>query len=805
MLDEKLLKSVSNDLANDFLCSSFRHYFKRYAYPFIHPGTPLIETWSIDLMCEYAQAVADGEITRLIINIPPGLMKSTIWSSALPSYILGHRPEEKIFAISNKENLVNRNIGWTKRISENAQYSNMFKNFKIDDRKNTETHFRTTKGGEMQGFATEGNITGERANYLIFDDYLSSTMIQSETTKIRLLSKFDDTFERRADVVKNAICIIEQRLDPSDLTGFLLRSRPGEYEHLCLPIVFEEKKYFYMGGFKKEVKEGDLLAPELLTQKKVDQLKNRIVDSETGIANGKQIFFTQYMQKPTTEGGNMVDINWFQRFDLSQVPFMEFDSIYVSADTAQKVKEINDPSSFLKFGTKGQAIYLIDSYNKRAIYQDTKLNLLTFAGKFPSAHKILIEDANTGSSLIQELPKECSYGIVPISHGSVKKEIRFFNATGAMANGNVFLPKEATWLFDFEEQLMQFPNGSHDDACFVKGTLIATNKGNIPIEEIKIGDQVLTPFGFFPVLECGITGKKEVITKFGLTGTKEHKVFTFNDDFVNLDALTQVNNLSKLNLCNLIQTALRKLSYSMELPLQEWEEAKNITCLNPSQMQDGRERLDCTELFMNFIVEKQFLKATIFITKIATLLIIILKTWSVFKLKNTRRYLKKWITKKTTNILKKFVFWQPNGIEAQREGSGTKNTLKKFSLMKIEIVLFVMRYLLPKHHLLNSALKDVATNSTTNQLDCRKNVLSVSNNLSQELVKQNAAHQNAAIKNGQAEIRELELRSVYNIKVDKMPLYYANGILVHNCDSFAQFLTWFKNSSINWSEMFRVF
>ena len=463
MLNKKTLDKIIQDSQNESLRGSFRDYFKKFAYPFIHPGNKLVDTWSIDCLCEYGQALADGDIKRLIINIPPGLLKSTIFSSALPSYILGRTPYEKIFAISNKENLVNRNIGWTKRITETSGFKTMFPEFKPDDRKNTETHFRTTKGGEMQGFATEGNITGERANYLFFDDYMSSTMMQSDTTRDRLLSKYDDTFERRADVIRNCIAIIEQRLGVSDLTGFLLRTRKGEYEHLCLPVEFEEKKYFYIGNFKKEVNAGDLLAPELLTREKVDLLKNRIVDTETGIANGKQIYFTQYMQKPVAEGGNMVDMKWFQRFDLAQVPFMEFDSVYVSADTAQKVKEINDPSGFLKFGVKGSSIYLIDRYNKRAIYQDTKANLLMFAGKFPSAHKILIEDANTGSSLIQELQKECSYGIIPIAHGGVKKEIRFYNSTGAMANGNIYLPKEATWLFDFEESLMQFPNASHDE------------------------------------------------------------------------------------------------------------------------------------------------------------------------------------------------------------------------------------------------------------------------------------------------------------------------------------------------------
>jgi predicted phage terminase large subunit-like protein len=462
-LDPRFLAQIAQESADDTLKGDFREFFKKFAYPFIHPGNKLVDTWSIDCLCEYAQALADGDIKRLIINIPPGLLKSTIFSSALPAYILGRTPHEKIFAISNKENLVNRNIGWTKRITESLDFQRMFPEFKPDDRKNTETHFRTTKGGEMQGFATEGNITGERANFLFFDDYMSSTMIQAPTTNIRLLEKFDDTFERRADVIRNCIAVIEQRLGVSDLTGFLLRTRKGEYEHLCLPVEFEEKKFFYIGKFQKEVEKGDLLAPELLTREKVDLLKNRIVDTETGIANGKKVFFTQYMQKPVAEGGNMVDMKWFQRFDLANLPYMQFDSVYVSADTAQKVKEINDPSGFLKFGVKGSSVYLIDRYNKRAIYQDTKANLLMFAAKFPPANSILIEDANTGSSLIQELSRECSYGIVPISHNGVKKEIRFYNSTGAMANGNIFLPKDATWLFDFEESLMQFPNNAHDE------------------------------------------------------------------------------------------------------------------------------------------------------------------------------------------------------------------------------------------------------------------------------------------------------------------------------------------------------
>ncbi len=50
--------------------------FIRQAWHVIEPGTPYIDNWHIDLISEHLQAVNDGEIRRLIINIPPRHMKS---------------------------------------------------------------------------------------------------------------------------------------------------------------------------------------------------------------------------------------------------------------------------------------------------------------------------------------------------------------------------------------------------------------------------------------------------------------------------------------------------------------------------------------------------------------------------------------------------------------------------------------------------------------------------------------------------------------------------------------------------------
>ena len=83
--------------------------------------------------------------------------------------------------------------------------------------------------------------------------------------------------------------------------------------------------------------------------------------------------------------------------------------------------------------------------------------------------------------------------------------------------------------------------GEHDDMCFTGNMLIRTEKGNIPIKELKLGDKVLTREGFKPVIAI-YKRKANVITKFGITGTPEHPFITPNGitEFKNLTNNTEV-------------------------------------------------------------------------------------------------------------------------------------------------------------------------------------------------------------------------------------------------------------------------
>jgi len=97
----------------------------------------------------------------------------------------------------------------------------------------------------------------------------------------------------------------------------------------------------------------------------------------------------------------------------------------------------------------------------------------------------------------------------------------------------------------------------HDD-CFVKGTKILTNKGQINIENIKVGDLVLTREGFKPV-SFTRNREKEVITNIGLCGTGSHPVILASGEQKDLRLVSKDD---KIHVWNQLKQRIEKLSYT---------------------------------------------------------------------------------------------------------------------------------------------------------------------------------------------------------------------------------------------------
>lgn len=110
---------------------------------------------------------------------------------------------------------------------------------------------------------------------------------------------------------------------------------------------------------------------------------------------------------------------------------------------------------------QGKDHYLLDVRRIRLVDPTLKKLIAELAQKYHS-DAVLIEDKGSGTNLIQDL--EAGGVIRPIAMlPEGDKTMRMLPQTAKIEAGHVFLPKSAPWLDDFKREILQFPNGRHDD------------------------------------------------------------------------------------------------------------------------------------------------------------------------------------------------------------------------------------------------------------------------------------------------------------------------------------------------------
>lgn len=436
------------------LCRKDLSTFIRKSFEIVSPGDVYLHNWHIELIAKYLQACKDGDIKRLVINIPPRHLKSISVAVAFPAWLIGHDPTTRILCASYSQSLSLKHSLDCRAVMENPFYKFLFPETKLVNDQNTKAKFMTTERGFRFATSVGGTITGEGGDFLIIDDPQNATQAHSEAFRETTKLWFDQAFTTRLnDKKKGCIIVIMQRLHEDDLTGHLLSK--GGWEHLRIPLVADHDQEFKVKDFHYKRKIGELLHPDSMGPTEVEQTK---------VEMGSYAFAGQYQQTPMAAGGNIIRLEWIRTY--RELP--PESKIYSwSWDTAIKVGQENDFSVGLLWAECNNGYYLIDFYKNKLEYPELRKMVNALYNKHKSS-EVLIEDKASGQQILQDFKRMGNIPVIAMMPGKDmpnSKEERMRLISPQFEAGKVFFPHDVPWLSDVVQELVSFPSGRHDDVC----------------------------------------------------------------------------------------------------------------------------------------------------------------------------------------------------------------------------------------------------------------------------------------------------------------------------------------------------
>ena len=339
-------------------------HFVRLAWPVIEPGTQLLWNWHIDAICEHLECITRGQLQKLVINVPPGHMKSLIVSVFWPAWEWIDRPETRSLFSSYALDLALRDSVRCRDIVTSEWYQNSFDahwtvtdgHWRLASDQNVKAFFQNSKKGFRFSMSVGGRATGFRGQKIVVDDPLNAKEMHSKLAREECIFWWDKVMSSRLnDPRSGARVIIMQRLHEEDLTGHVLRQ--AGYEHLCLPsefdparksvtcvlnmvpvertkngvtrIVYEpdptgEKTPFWEDPRteKDELLHPELFTPAVIAQAKADlmsdysgQHRQQPMAEEGGIFKRK--FWKYYTDLPKDEKGQPLKLEEIQSWDMA--------------------------------------------------------------------------------------------------------------------------------------------------------------------------------------------------------------------------------------------------------------------------------------------------------------------------------------------------------------------------------------------------------------------------------------------------------------------------------------------------------
>lgn len=269
--------------------------FVDFAFRELNPEKPFLRNWHIHIVAGLLQMLHrwEGDFpNRVIINLPPGYLKTHICAISYPCWLLGRDPRKSVLLISATPGLARQLLEQCRELMESTRYRAMFPKAKL---KPGDRSVETVLGGSIRAAGIGHASEHKKSDVVILDN--PENLHNQRRLKPELLAEI---CRLQKDRRKGAIILATRRLSTADLSGSL-RGKPHGWGQLSIPVVALEDEDFVLPHTRYRRRKGELLHPE---HEKWKDVMEHLAEL------GGDHFIHQYLQSkylPRSGGSHTID------------------------------------------------------------------------------------------------------------------------------------------------------------------------------------------------------------------------------------------------------------------------------------------------------------------------------------------------------------------------------------------------------------------------------------------------------------------------------------------------------------------
>ncbi len=494
--------------------------FVRYHWAVLEPETPLADGWPLWAICEHLEAVTFGEITRLLINVPPGFMKSLLTDVFWPAWEWGPQnlAHKRYVTFSYSATLTERDNNRFSDLIISDRYQRLWGKQVTPLKTGAQRVTNSQKGWKLAS-SVGGVSTGERGDAIILDDPNNVKEAESVIVRNETIRWFRESMSNRLNQPETGvIVIISQRVHEDDVSGAILHLGL-DYCHLMIPMEFDPTRAIDDDGnvietdigwvdprlvpTAPETNDGELAWPERFSETVVERIKVEV---------GPYAYAGQYQQAPAPRGGGIIKTEWWQVYERPDNKYPPFELVIASVDSAFTANQQNDPTGMTVWGVwylEGKRrLMLMDAWRKHLAFSGVRMPMQPNESKAAYAQRtkqtwgllewiqhtcerwhvdhLLIEGKASGLSAAQELSnrygrQDWSTRLCPVKGDKVA---RCLAVQSVFSQLGIYAPVR-DWADMVIQEMAVFPAGKYDDLtdCSTQAIKWLRDSGMAPTDE----------------------------------------------------------------------------------------------------------------------------------------------------------------------------------------------------------------------------------------------------------------------------------------------------------------------------------